>query len=83
VAIEVIGYNKTKDAEDKSQYKSLQIGSRVLLGCAAAGVVTSVVLFVLTDFDTGEKSAAQRSRRWFLAPAPLRSGGALVVEGRF
>ena len=49
----------------------------------AAGVVTSVVLFILTDFDTDAEDAAHAAKRFKLLPAPLPGGGGLIMEARF
>jgi hypothetical protein len=84
VAVEVVGYNKKSDTEgDLDRYKPLQIGARVLLGCAAAGLVTTVVLFFLTDFKHSEAEASRASARWRLTPAPLSNGGLLVLDRGF
>jgi hypothetical protein len=84
VSVEVVGYNKKSDAEgDLGQLKPLQISARVLLGFAAAGLVTTVVLFFLTDFKHSEAEASRASARWRLTPAPLSNGGLLVLDRRF
>ncbi len=82
VPLEVIGYKKDKEGASAESLKPLQTSNRVILGCGAAGLVTSVVLFFLTDFDRDEEEAP-KSAHWILVPTPATNGGGLVLEGRF
>jgi hypothetical protein len=83
VSVEVIGYKRDQDNATEEDTRTLRITSRALLGCAATGVVASVVLFFLTDFHSGDAEAAKTARNWHVLPSLAPSGGGLLLEGRF
>ena len=47
------------------------------------GLVTTVVLFFLTDFDKKKENSHSARARWTLTLTPLENGGGLLLHGRF
>jgi len=90
IIVESVGYSRMKDLEDRvedddweaerNDLKPLRAADGVLIGLAAAGAVTTAVLFFLTDFDAAEVTPAeQRAARLRLGPG----GAGFTFEGRF
>ncbi|MCP4604652.1 MAG: PEGA domain-containing protein [Proteobacteria bacterium] len=66
----------------EDEAKRLQKFARMFLGLAAAGLVTTGVLFFFTDFS-GKRKEPDQIALDALTPIPLDHGAGLVVQGRF
>jgi len=72
--------DREKWLDDRDSARSLQTADRVLLGFAAAGLVTTAVLFFVVDFDDKDDAPVKVTG---LGPAPTDGGGGLLLRGRF
>ena len=72
--------DREKWLDDRDSARSLQTADRVLLGFAAAGLVTTAVLFFVVDFDDVDDAPVKVTG---LGPAPTDGGGGLLLRGRF
>ncbi len=72
--------DREKWLDDRDSARSLQTADRVLLGFAAAGLVTTAVLFFVVDFDDVDDAPVKVTG---FGPAPTDGGGGLLLRGRF
>jgi hypothetical protein len=72
--------DREKWLDDRESARSLQTADRVLLGFAAAGLVTTAVLFFVVDFDDKDDAPVEVTG---FGPAPTDGGGGLLLRGRF
>ncbi|MCP4678918.1 MAG: hypothetical protein GY854_26200 [Deltaproteobacteria bacterium] len=63
--------------------KSLKGADWAFMGMTAAGLVTTGVLFFLTNFDKKKQETTQDDPDITLAPAVLENGGMMTIGGRF
>ncbi len=85
-AVEITGYARSRDIDGKATpkqiegLKTLRIVDGVLLGTAAAGAITTAILFFLTDFDNRNKKDKTRAK---FSVTPTWGGGMMGIEGWF
>jgi len=90
--LEIIGHSKFKNLEssnedlgtwndEKDKIKKLQTFDRVAMSLTMAGVITSSVLFFLTDFSKDKDN--NKSGIDAIAPVVNNNGGSLMIQGRF
>ncbi len=72
--------DREKWLDDRESARSLQTADRVLLGFAAAGLVTTAVLFFVVDFGDVDDAPVEVTG---FGPAPMAGGGGLLLRGRF
>ena len=72
--------DREKWLDDRESARNLQTADRVLLGFAAAGLVTTAVLFFVVDFDDVDDAPVKVTG---FGPAPTDGGGGLLLSGRF
>ncbi|MCA9706485.1 MAG: hypothetical protein KDK70_11600 [Myxococcales bacterium] len=74
-------YEREPTQERLDRGRNAELRTNVLIGTTAAFGIATVVLAIFTDWKKGR---ARGDRRAWLRPSPsVRSGGTLVVEGRF
>ncbi len=72
--------DREKWLDDRESARNLQTADRVLLGFAAAGLVTTAVLFFVVDFDDKDDAPVKVTG---FGPAPTDGGGGMLLRGRF
>ncbi|MCP4599386.1 MAG: hypothetical protein GY847_02430 [Proteobacteria bacterium] len=79
---ESVGYVRDKNGhQDQSTFR---IADRVLLGCTAAGVITTAVLFFLTDFEgKSEEEDDGSAHNLSISPMLTEDSGFIMIRGRF
>ena len=71
-----------RSQSDWDSLHNLQVFGRVLLGVTALGVVTTAVLFLLTDFEKDEEGK-EKTVSLTMGPSAALDGGAVSLEWRF